>query len=259
MDLLWGTVLLRPYVFAFLAVYLIGASLQFGVRAALTFLPIGYLLAFSSEYASTHWGFPYGDYYYIPTTIDQELWVFGVPFMDSLSYVFLSACSYSTALFLCCPFEHPDAGKWGLRRAEPAWLPWLLGGLLMVFLDIVIDPVAYRGDRWFLGKIYGYPEPGHYFGIPISNFAGWFLVALVMIKVLQQLEKRWGKPPNSSLRQEMPAALWGPLLFLGVLVFNLAVTFCIGEYTLGLAGLFQIGLFVALGGTLILYKVRYPV
>ena len=57
----------------------------------------------------------------------------------------------------------------------------------MVTLDIIIDPVALRGYRWFLGQIYGYPEGGVYFGVTISNFAGWFLVALVLIRVLQYL------------------------------------------------------------------------
>ena len=69
----------------------------------------------------------------------------------------------------------------------------ILGAVLMVALDIVIDPLALRGYRWFLGQIYGYPEGGVYFGITLSNFAGWFLVALVLIGVLQYLTT-WPPP-----------------------------------------------------------------
>ena len=49
-------------------------------------------------------------------------------------------------------------------------------GFLFAFIDMVIDPVALRGDRWFLGKIYYYPEPGVHFGVPFANYIGWAVV-----------------------------------------------------------------------------------
>ncbi len=73
---------------------------------------------------------------------------------------------------------------------QGSWRPLILGAVLMVTLDIVIDPLALRGYRWFLGQIYGYPEPGVYFGVTLSNFGGWFLVALGLIRVLQLLITR---------------------------------------------------------------------
>ncbi len=46
----------------------------------------------------------------------------------------------------------------------------------MTLLDVVIDPLAVRGERWFLGHLFTYPEGGLYFGVPLSNFGGWLLV-----------------------------------------------------------------------------------
>ncbi len=292
MDLLLGTILLRPYVFAFLAVYLLGASLQFGYRVALSFVPLGYLVALASEYSSIHWGFPYGDYFYIPETVDRELWVLGVPFMDSLSYVFLAACSYASALFVLTPFQRlwplsegracvthgpavPSASpvpvREGRRRFNGAlvlvegtqtrqgWAPWLLGAMLMVLLDIVIDPVALQGDRWFLGRIYGYRHPGAYFGIPMSNFYGWLLVALVMIRVLQWLVARLGTfPRTAALARKVLASVWGPVLYVCILLFNLAVTFAIGEVSLGIASSFITLALLVMGCAVLYYKRRYP-
>jgi putative membrane protein len=46
---------------------------------------------------------------------------------------------------------------------------WPVVGLTVVFFtfsDVIIDPVALQGERWFLGKIYGYPHEVIYFGIP---------------------------------------------------------------------------------------------
>jgi uncharacterized membrane protein len=259
MHLLLGTLLLRPYVFAFLAVYLIGARLQFGQRVAWSFLVLGYLAAFFSELSSIHLGFPYGDYYYIPATRGREIWVLGVPFMDSLSYVFLAACSYSTALFLMAPLVRRERG-WHLGDQEATRrsnLVWVLGSFLMVLLDVVVDPVALQGEKWFLGKIYGYRSQGAYFGVPVSNFAGWLLVGLCMIRLLQFLDARWGKASSHIQVFGISLAMaWGPLLYLSILLFNLIVTFAIGETCLGIASSFISGSFLLMSGCWTAYKMR---
>ncbi len=250
--LLRGTILLRPYVFAFLTIYLAAAAAHLGWRRTLLFLPLGYSLAWLSEYSSIHWGFPYGDYFYIPSTLDRELWVSGVPFMDSLSYVFLAYCSYAMALFILSPLLLTKnrvviLETHHLRRSRQTLI---LGAFLFVLLDIIIDPVALRGDRWFLGQIYGYREAGFYFGIPMSNFGGWLLVGAAMIALLQVLAARRSlEPTKASMLAGIPGiGLLGPLLYAGVLAFNLAVTLWIGEYFLGIVGcliLFFPGLLVA--------------
>ena len=91
-----------------------------------------------------------------------------------------------------------------------------------------------------MGQIYGYPEPGFYFGIPLANFAGWLLVSAILIRLLQFLLTRL---PTGSFwdwgRWRFPGqALLGPGLYLGILVFNLTMTLWIGEVALFLAGVF---------------------
>src|SRR4030066_283712 len=103
LGLLAGTIWLRPYVFIFLGAYLLIAVWHLGAGRALAFLVLGYLISWAAEFASIHWGFPFGEYLYIPATLDREIWVAGVPCMDSLSYVFLAYASYTLALTALAP------------------------------------------------------------------------------------------------------------------------------------------------------------
>ncbi len=255
--LVWGTILLRPYVFGFLAVYLVAGWRHIGWKKTLAYIPVGYALAWLSEFSSIHWGFPYGDYFYIQSTAGRELWVFGVPFMDSLSYVFLSYCSYSLAVFLMSP-----VGVWSgnlvtleTSRIRRSWRTLIYGAFLFVLLDIVIDPVALQGQRWFLGRIYGYRHEGFYFGIPMSNFGGWLFVGAVLTGALQALERM----PSLDSKLRLPAnrsswiRLLGPALYFSVLLFNIAITFYIGEMLLGLVDLL---LFAALLVPMVFFTVH---
>ena len=69
--LLAGTIWLRPYVFIFLGAYLLIAIWHLGAGRALAFLVLGYLISWAAEFASIHSGFPFGEYLYIPATVDQ--------------------------------------------------------------------------------------------------------------------------------------------------------------------------------------------
>jgi uncharacterized membrane protein len=261
LRLFWGTVVLRPYVFAFLAIYIIAGAKHIGWKKTLLYIPVGYALAWTSEYCSINWGFPYGDYYYIPTTAGREIWVLGVPFMDSLSYVFLSYCSFSLALFITAPLAF-SSGELIIEetqrlRRSPQVL--LLGAFLFVMLDVIIDPVALLGEKWFLGKIYGYRHEGFYFGIPMSNFGGWLLVGALMIAALQAMDRAL---PGPMLAEKHPAALaglriLGPVLYFSVMFFNTAVTFSIGENLLGLVDLGIVSSLLVLVLLFTFYKLRH--
>src|SRR5690349_14153605 len=183
LQIVVGTFTMRPYVFAFFAAYLFAAVTHLGWRKILAFTVVGYLIAFSSEWSSINTGFPYGWYYYLDATKGQELWIAGVPFFDSLSYVFLCYCSYATAILIVSPVKgwRLDLVALETHAIRRSLAVLFLGSLLQAFLDIVIDPVALQGRRWFLGQIYGYREDGCHYGVPLSNYLGWWLVSAAMI------------------------------------------------------------------------------
>jgi uncharacterized membrane protein len=236
------TVVLRPYVFVFFLVYLLGCSMHMGLKRALLFGVAGYFITWLTEYSSIHNGFPYGLYYYIEQTRNQEIWVLGVPLMDSMSYVFLAYASYTVALMVISPVLYSRGMTYLLetKKIRDSLYAAILGALFMVYLDIIIDPVALRGGRWFLGQIYGYPDGGIYFGVPISNFAGWFVTGFLLMLALQKIDRYLdrSKVRDYCGRRYAWRHMVGPALYAGVLLFNLAVTFSIGEYNLGWVGIF---------------------
>jgi putative membrane protein len=228
-SLLWGTVVHRPYVYGFFACFVAFAIYQLGARRTATFAVSTWLIAFGSEYSSTRNGFPFGPYTYCDATRARELWISNVPFWDSLSFVFLSYFSFALAAALLTPRAQLDRGTWsGLHhRAAP-----IVGGLVMMLLDVVIDPVALQGEKWFLGRIYEYPYRGFYFGVTAANFAGWFLVGAASQWVFQLAVRfaPWCRAPWRTVDRRFVWAVYA--VYAGVLGFNLAVTILIGDLAL---------------------------
>ena len=231
-GLLVSTLLLRPYVFLFLALYLWAASSAIGWRRTAFFTAIAWAVAFAAEYSSTRNGIPFGYYSYTQVTRSRELYLSNVPFMDSLSFTFLAYVSFALAQWLRLPVGAGEQDAVRLRRS-PAVL-WLSAFLFML-IDVVIDPLALRGDRWFLGRIYEYPSPGVYFGVPLSNFVGWGVVGIVIVALFQQGDR--GLPPEAASGRGVRPLLLGAALYYLILAFNLTMTFAIGEHLLGVVGL----------------------
>ena len=243
MSLFLATVTLRPYVFIFLASFLFIGIVNFGARATVIFAGLTYAVALVSEWSSVHNGFPFGLYHYIEATRGHEVWVMGVPLMDSLSFTFLGFASYTLALLLSAPLYRDGwdlriLDTWRLRRSPRLWL---LAAMFMVMVDLVVDPLSVLGDRWFLGRIFWYDPPGVHFGVPISNYLGWFFVAAITVALFQTLD-RWlnrggGKP--AGVWPSMPSrALLGPLLYLGVVSFGITMLFRIRAAEIGWASIF---------------------
>jgi uncharacterized membrane protein len=226
---MWESILLmllhRWYVFLFLVAYLSIGSLHWGSRRTIKFLILGYFIAWGSEALSIRNGFPYGMYYYHYDQMAGEPFLLGVPLWDSMSYVFLSFAAYMMALYLRSRWDRFTP----IPQLQSSWGTVLLGAFLTMILDIVIDPLANLGKQWFLGDIFHYPPGGQYFGVPLSNFGGWFLVAFLILATFRLSDSLEGVPHHPK------TTLLGVGLFLGVYFFNLSLTFWIGAWKLGLA------------------------
>src|SRR3989442_13963759 len=157
MDLLVGTVTLRPYVFAFLALFLVAGAADLGWRRTLGFGSCAWPVTWLSELSSTRTGVPFGLYAYTGLTRGRELYLADTPLIDPLSFTFLAYAAFCLTRVALA------------SRVAPRPVTAVVTGVLMMALDVGIDPPAGRGGQGFLGQIFTYAPPGGYFCVPLSH------------------------------------------------------------------------------------------
>ena len=125
------------------------------------------LLGFAVEAFGVRFGVPFGRYVYTEALQPQLL---GVPVVMGPAWMVLVA------------FASDAAGRLRLR----GWRAIVFAALLTTATDLVIDPLAAnRLGYW------RWEEAGSYYGIPLVNFAGWFLTALVASRIAGARENPW--------------------------------------------------------------------
>jgi uncharacterized membrane protein len=106
-------------------------------------------------------------------------WFLETPVSACLGWYFIAySCVYVAQLLL------PRAGV--VVRAA-------LGGFLAMDLDLWIDPVQ-TSPAW-ISWVWEMPDAVNLFGIPLSNFIGWFLLIFLFAIVFERLPgmvRRWG-------------------------------------------------------------------
>ncbi|MFD1598928.1 bisanhydrobacterioruberin hydratase [Halobellus rarus] len=124
------------------------------------------LYAYGIEFVGVHTGVPYGEFLY---GVDLGPVVAGVPLGLPVFFIPLVMNSYLLCLLLL-----------GERAARTAVR--LLAVIATVLtMDVVLDPGAVALGFWV------YPGGGAFYGVPLSNYAGWILSATVAVLALD-----WG-------------------------------------------------------------------
>ena len=139
---------------------LIHGTEHYRLRGILVFAAICLLIGNALENIGVLTGFPYGHYEFLPLMGPQLL---HVPILLGLAYIGMAYISWTLArLILRATTTQPE----GTQRIT---LP-LLAAFIMTAWDFAQDPVwstLLHAWRWRDG--------GMWFGVPITNFAGWLL------------------------------------------------------------------------------------
>ena len=153
-------------VAAFAACCLAHAATTRSPRVALTVLAVSAGLGFAAELIGVHTDLPFGEYHYSDVLGPRA---FGVPLIVALAWTMLAWPSALVARRLV-------HGR--LARV-------LVGAWALTAADVFLDPqlVALGGWTWADPT----PHLPGVAGVPLTNFAGWLVVSLVLSAVLQQV------------------------------------------------------------------------
>lgn len=143
-------------------VLLVHAVLALGARSAAAFLAICLTVTFAVENLGVVTGFPFGAYTFL---VGRDLpHVGAIPIIVGPLYFGIGY----PAWIIACLILGTDVGGPATRR-ELAFTP-VVAAFALTQWDVVMDPANAT-----IGRAWVWFESGGYFGVPLSNFLGWFL------------------------------------------------------------------------------------
>lgn len=189
----WSPALVAGAMLSFLFYH---GSRAEGRRAVFAFIITIFLIGWSFETVSILTGFPFGHYHY---TSVMGPFLGHVPVSVMPAYCVMGYISWATARVIASRTQSGAAIRFGVP---------VLAAALMVLWDASMDPLRATVEaRWV------WRDGGPHFGVPLLNFAGWFMVTLLMFQLYALLRDR---SPRDERPTGMPPLFWisAPLMYL---------------------------------------------
>lgn len=135
-----------------------------GWRATGLLLVLCTLIAGGAELLSTTTGFPFGKYAYTNQLGPKFLGL--VPYLIPLSWFMMLYPSIHLAVQL----------------SVPRWLFAATAAMLLTLWDVAMDPAMTTGFSCWIWE-----TEGSFYGMPLQNWLGWFIVGFLIISVFRKL------------------------------------------------------------------------
>lgn len=144
-------------------------------KRALFFLLFAALTGFTAEYVGLKYGQFFGTFY----TYKPQLALLTVPVQVIFYWAAFIYTGYSITNVVFLKLKKPN---YNLKN----W-PYLIGAILLdgwivLAIDLFMDPIEVQLGMW------SWVAGGPYFGVPIGNFVGWFVVTLISSGVFRCIE-----------------------------------------------------------------------
>lgn len=139
---------------------LVHGSIRYGWRGIGVFALLMIVISNGLENLSIVTGFPFGWYHYSPALGPQ---LFQVPLVIGPAYFSVGYVAWAVANII---LEGADRNR---QRFDWLMLP-TLSAFVMVGWDVTMDPLRSTVAGYWI-----WPNGGGYFGVPLSNFLGWYL------------------------------------------------------------------------------------
>src|SRR6266567_3943486 len=206
-NMLWVLVLL-PVAFA-----LVHGALRYRWSGILTFIVICLVVSNLLENSSILTGFPFGHYYYTDQLGPK---LFLVPLIIGPAYFSTGYLAWVLGTVLVG--EVRRQGNWLTTFAVP-----FIASFLMVAWALSFDPASSTiGHRWI------WQQGGGYFGVPFTNYLGWFFTVYVFFQLFA-LSLRFRRTGSEEEASAFPGSYYAQALIMyAVIGLAFVVAYLVG-------------------------------
>lgn len=147
---------------------LIHGALRYRWSGIVTFIVIALVVSNILENTSILTGFPFGHYYYTDALGPK---LFLVPLLIGPAYVATGYLAWVLSTILVGDVRRESS-------ALSVFAVPLIASFLMVVWDLCMDPARSTIQHWWIWE-----QGGGYFGVPLTNYLGWFFTVYVFFQL----------------------------------------------------------------------------
>jgi putative membrane protein len=152
-------------------------ALRYGVGGVLAFIAICLVVSNAMENIGVATGFPFGPYHY---TEALGLKLGYVPLLIGPAYLGVGYLAWVIGTVLVGDVKRGDDSL--TTFATP-----LIGAFVMVLWDLSLDPAVSTLGGWWVWE-----KGGGFFGVPLSNYLGWYLTVFAFMQIFALYLNAWG-------------------------------------------------------------------
>ncbi|MEA2682478.1 MAG: hypothetical protein QOK05_806 [Chloroflexota bacterium] len=198
-----------------LAFAIVHGAIRYRWTGIVTFMVIALVVSNVMENTSILTGFPFGHYHY---TDDLGPRLLLVPLVIGVAYFSTGYLAWTLATVLIG----------GLRRGSSALMTIsvpFVAAFLMVFWDLCLDPTASTVHHAWIWE-----QGGGYFGVPLTNYLGWFLTVYVFLQLFALLLRYRDAGPE--VTQPMSRSYFAQAVVIyGVIGLSFVLTYLVSHDT----------------------------
>ncbi len=147
--------------------FLVHGSMVWGWLNIITFAIISFFIGIVMEIIGTKTGLIFGGKYKFDLKLSPGPSISSIPLIIPLSW--------SGLIYMSLNYCDLVLGGSFYLSSNQNIILLLFPSILMVLLDLVLDPIAVDEKRWKWNK------PGAYYGVPFLNFVGWLFTTLLIL------------------------------------------------------------------------------
>ena len=183
---------------AFIAVILHG-YFRYGFKKFFILFSLTFFISWFFETLSILTGFPFGNYYYTDLLGFKLIYV---PIVVNIAYFIVGYLSWTMG----CIFLNEL--KENISKKHIFTLP-LISSLIMLAWDLSMDPLKSTVRKYWIWE-----HGGAYFGVPLSNFFGWFFTMYIIFQIFTLIQYKTSNTKENNFGKSFWYVI--PLIYGGI-------------------------------------------